>query len=34
VFEGHTHAVTQVLELHNGNLASASLDRTLNVWDR
>ena len=34
VYEGHTHAVTQILELHNGNLASASLDRTLNVWDR
>lgn len=26
--------MTQILELHNGNIASASHDNTINVWDR
>ena len=34
VFEGHTHLVHKIIELHNGNLASCSLDRTINIWDR
>jgi WD40 repeat protein len=34
VYEGHTHVITKVIELFNGNLASCSKDRTINVWDR
>lgn len=34
VFDGHTHEVTKVIELASGNLASCSMDKTINVWDR
>lgn len=34
MFDGHTHSVTKVIELMNGNLASCSLDKTVNIWDR
>ncbi len=33
-FDGHTHQVNQVIELVNGNMASCSEDKSVNVWDR
>ena len=33
IFKGHNGAITSLVVLHDGSLASSSLDKTIRIWD-
>ena len=33
IFKGHYGAITSLAVLHDGSLASSSLDKTIRIWD-
>ena len=33
IFKGHNGEITSLVVLHDGSLASSSLDKTIRIWD-